>query len=69
VPPQARSGRLTKFDRIGFDRRPGLARRVHVAGPLRGSSLAGPNMRYEPLAHARRHIAFGAPESGRLLEL
>jgi hypothetical protein len=69
VPPQARSGRLTNFDRICFDERPGSALSVRVAGPTRGSSRAGPNMRYEPLAHARRHTAFGAPESGRLLEL
>jgi hypothetical protein len=67
--PLARSGRLTIFDRIGFDRRPGLALSVHSAGPLRGSSRAGPNRRYEPPAHARQHTSFGAPESGRLLEL
>jgi hypothetical protein len=67
--PPARSGRLTKFDRNCFDERPGSALSVRVAGPTRGSSLAGPNMRYEPLAHVRRHTAFGTPESERVLEL
>jgi hypothetical protein len=57
------------FDRSCFDERPGFALNVRVAGPLRGSSRAGPNMRYEPLAHARRHTGFGEPESERLLEL
>jgi hypothetical protein len=67
--PLARSGRPTIFDRIGFDRRPGSALRIRFAGPSRGASRAGPNMRYKPPAHARRHTCFGPPESGRLLEL